>query len=60
MNDNYQKNLRRFELFCPEAAKELEACDCSNLQFCQTEKGEINLKKELGTNVLYYHSQKAP
>jgi antitoxin component YwqK of YwqJK toxin-antitoxin module len=42
---------------CPEAAKQLETLDCSNLQFCQTVKGELNLKKNLGSRTVYYHSQ---
>lgn len=59
MKNNYQENLQRFERFCPAAVlKELETLDCNQLQFCQTEVGELNLTNPTVTPPLYYHSQK--
>lgn len=59
MNQNniYLDNLRRFQRFCPEASKKLETLDCSCLEFCQTAKGELNLKKQIGSQTYYYHAQ---
>lgn len=54
---NYEDNLQRFERFCPEASKQIRTLDCSHIEFCQTAKGELNLRQEVGNKTLYYHSQ---
>lgn len=58
MNEIFEKNLQKFARFCPDFAKEVEKTDCTPFIFCSTEKGELNLARKEGDQLVYYHSQK--
>lgn len=53
----FDENLERFARFWPIAAIELEHLECPQLEFCQTKHGELNLRKSVGNEYIYYHSQ---
>src|SRR5262245_32699557 len=54
---NFEENLERFAHMCPQAAISLQDVDCQQLQFCQTAKGELNLRRIGKGKEVYYHSQ---
>ncbi|MCE5316320.1 MAG: DUF115 domain-containing protein [Parachlamydia sp.] len=57
MSELFQDNLERFSHMCAVAAVQIQDVDCSHLVFCQTEKGEQNLKRVGGSKEVFYHSQ---
>lgn len=57
-NNLFQQNLVQFGRFCPAAKTKVQEVDASHLEWCHTDKGELNLKKTLGSKTFYYHSPK--
>lgn len=53
---NEQKNLERWASTSPKAAILLPYIDCRHLVFCETKKGELNLKNTFGNKTSYFHS----
>lgn len=59
MNDKtFQKNLSIWAKSCPKEAVMLPYVDCNCFEICETEKGELNLKRLYGSAIVYYHSPK--
>jgi len=52
----FQSNLKQLGRFCPFAVPQIEQTDASHLEWCETEKGEVNLKRVVGSNTYYFHS----
>jgi antitoxin component YwqK of YwqJK toxin-antitoxin module len=52
----FYENLELFARFWPKAALALESFANSPLEFCLTNKGELNLKKKIGNYEIFYHS----
>lgn len=52
----FQKNCELWARFHPKQAVMLPYLDCSSLVFCETKKGELNLKKISGKKNQYFYS----
>lgn len=52
----FQENVEKFSRIVPEVALRLQYIDPSPVQFCETRKGELNLKRDVGGTTHYYHS----
>lgn len=57
MDETFEKNLDVFSRFCPNSALEIQDIDCTDVQFCQTAKGELNLQKRQEGSFFFLHSQ---
>lgn len=55
---NFQRNAEIWAKMAPKEAVMLPYVNCNALLFCETEKGELNLKTEEKGKTFYYHSQK--
>lgn len=53
----FEENVELFARFCPVAALQVQDEDSSQIHFCQTERGELNLVKKKGTKEIYFHDQ---
>lgn len=60
--DVFRRNLNRFSDFCRTLSpcfqlEDIEKADCAHIQFCSTEKEELNLKISAAGGTFYYHEQ---
>lgn len=55
---SFQKNCEKWAQIDPKKALLLPYVDDSNLQFCKTEKGELNLQFEFNGKKHFFHSEK--
>ena len=53
----FQKNCERWSQTDPQKAVLLPYVDCKDLQFCSTDKDELNLQLEMQGKVYFFHSQ---
>jgi hypothetical protein len=53
---HFKKNLRLLRKFHAPLAYQLTMTDPSDLEFCQTRQGELNLKRSYENQIYYYHS----
>ena len=42
----FDDNLKRWSLFCPEAAKKISQLECRNTSFYHNPNGQLNLQKK--------------
>lgn len=54
----FQKNCEKWSQTDPQKAVLLPYVDCNALQFCTTDKGELNLKFEMDGKTHFFHSPK--
>lgn len=52
----FQENVKRWALFAPAEAEQVENLTCTSVFFKKNSSGEINLEKKIDESVLYYHS----
>ncbi len=57
MNDSiFEKNLEKLEKYRPDLSWPLKNIDCNHLEFCYSQKGELNLKRTVDGKTDTYHS----
>ena len=58
MTELFERNLELFSRINPYYKKFVQDANCKDIEWCETEKGESNLRTKIDNEYYYYHSQK--